>query len=115
MKILALVGDLAVPCGHGLPFDLAVAPATLRPLQPMLRCSQPIPGAMSPSRIIDTGAGAESGETDNADIDTGLLAGPGQRAGRHFVTREHQRPAPARSFDLNRLPTAHALGDVREP
>ena len=42
-------------------------------------------------------------ETANADVDTGLAAGRGQRVRRDVVTRQHQHPLPALTLDLNRL------------
>ena len=46
---------------------------------------------------------AGGGETGDADIDADLAAGGRQRSGLHVIAGQHQYPAPALAFDLDRL------------
>jgi hypothetical protein len=103
VKVLALVGDLAMPGSDGLPPQFAILRTTLRASQPLLRCGQPAGGGAAPARIVDVLTVAGGGETDNPDVDTGLAAGHGQRIRRDVVTGEHQHPAASRTLDLDRL------------
>ena len=49
----------------------------------------------APARIVDVLTVAGRGETRDPDVDTGLAASGRERIGRHVVTGEHQRAAPA--------------------
>jgi hypothetical protein len=109
VKVLALVGDLAMPGGDGFPFGRTIVATAAGSLEPLLGCGQPSRGGARPARIVDVLPVAGGGEADDADIDTGLTAGRRLRSGRDVVTREHQYPAPPLSFDLDRLYPARHL------
>src|SRR5271156_5928072 len=109
MKVLALVGDLAMPRRDGCPFGRTILPTAAGPSQPLLGCGQPSRGGARAPRIVDALPVARGSEPDDADINADPTAGHRQRIGRNVVTREHQYPAPPLAFDLDGLPPARHL------
>ena len=103
VKVLAPVGDLAVPRGHRLPASGPAIGATLSALQSPLGHLQPGGLLTCPPRIGDLGAIRECRVGRHPDIDTDLMTGGRQRVSRHVVTGQHQHPAAAPTLDLNRF------------
>src|SRR5271163_2499536 len=109
MKVLTLVSDLAMPGRDGLPSQISVDRSSLRTGQPLLGCGQSSRGSARPPRILDVLPGAGGGKANDADVDTDLTAGHGQRIGWDVITRQHQHPAPPLPLDLDRLHPARHL------
>src|SRR5271163_1533740 len=53
VKVLALVGDLAMPRGDGFSFGRTIPPTMAGPLESLLGCGQPSSGGARPPRIVD--------------------------------------------------------------
>ena len=109
MKVLTLVRDLAIPRRDGFSFGRTIPPTTAGPLKSLLGCGQPLRRSPRPARIVDALPVAGGGKANNADVDTGLAAGYGQRFGWNVIARQHQHPAPPLSLDLDRLHPARHL------
>ena len=107
VKVLALVGDLTMPGGHGFSLAFPAARPPLGAAQSLLRGGQLVRGGASPARIVDVLAVAGGGETDDPDVDASFVAGRGQRIRWELIARQHQHPAPSPAFDLNRLDMPH--------
>ena len=99
VKVLALVGDLAMPSRHSLPPPLTVLRTALGALQSLLRRGEPVRRGPAPARIVDVLTVAGGGETRDPDVDTGLAAG----APAADWSARHHRTAPASSAARWRL------------
>ncbi|SON63987.1 hypothetical protein MSIMFI_05518 [Mycobacterium simulans] len=109
VKVLTLVGDLAMTRSDSLPTLLAVVRPALCSAQPLLRRRQLVRRCAAPARVVDVLTVTGGGETRDADIDPNLAAGDRQWIGWHVVARQHQHPAPALAFDLDSLDPARHL------
>jgi hypothetical protein len=75
MEVLPLVGHFTMPGSHSFPLCCPVLRATYGASQPLLSCAQACTGLSSPARISDMLTVTGGGETDDAEIDTGLATG----------------------------------------
>ena len=108
VKVLALVGDLAMPRRHRFPPAFTVLRTALGAGQPLLRRRQPVRRRASPARIVDMLTVAGGGETARSRHRCRPGGRCRQRIGRDVITGQHQHPAPPLAFDLDRLhPTRH--------
>ena len=107
VEVAALVGDLAMPRSHCLARCPPVVRAALLFCEPLLGRRQPGRRRSCPTGIGQPVAVGGGGEIRDADVNSDLAPGGGQRRKRHIIARQDQHPVSALPANLDGLDPAY--------